>query len=888
MKFQLTPRFFYISIFIFLVIVITAFKQENDPFLTLLDKLNIHSSTHAYEKIHLHLDKPNYRSGDDIWLKGYLIHSKTNAPSALSKVMYVELISDQNKLAHRLTLPVIGGLAWGNFSIPDSIASGNYVIRAYTNYMRNFGDDSFFDKVIKISKPFYDNVFTSTKYRFKRDSIFSSIKITNGDGKVYANQEVSYTIISGDKISERGKVKTNAKGETEIDFKETGKTGLNNKINISMNVGDNRKIVKSISVHSNSKNKDVQFLTEGGILLEDLPQKIAIKAVGANGRGTDVTGAVVDELGNTITRFKTDHLGMGNFITNVQPGKTYKAKVKFEDGSEKEFPMPNAQKSGYALSVDNSNKEKVKIKVLATADKIGNGELKIVAQQNGNTNYVSRIKLSQQYLIIPIDKKELPTGIIQFTLFSEDNHPIAERIIFNKNYERKLNVKLDTSVLSKRLKGKSVFKIESKKDGAPIEGNFSVSVSQVDKSGISESNESHIFSSLLLTSDLKGYIENPNYYFLADDLKTNQNLDNLMLTHGWRRFLWKEIATDNQPPFKFLPETGINISGWVKYKNKPVENAKVGLMSKANGGIFMDTISNKDGWFSFKNLLFAENSFFTIDAKSQNVKDLDIELEQRFSSVADAYKSKADFETDHEISLLSFNAANDNYYKELKRLGINEEVLKLKDVTINQKRKKVIESANLNGAGNADRILTSEDFKFTSGSLLGDINNRLHLKTLPRVRDPLYILDGNSNIDVGMIEMIPSSEIETVELLMNASRTAIYGIRGSGGVIVITTKKGTGSGIAKNYQPEGLKNIQFSGYSPSKEFYSPQYETIADDNQKDFRSTIYWNPLVVTDKKGTAAFEFYNATEAGTYRMLIEGIDINGNLARKVFTYQVM
>ncbi|WP_316737137.1 TonB-dependent receptor [Pedobacter aquatilis] len=641
-----------------------------------------------------------------------------------------------------------------------------------------------------------------------------------------------------------------------------------------------------IPVFSNSKNTDVQFLAEGGTLIEDVAQKIAFKAVSANGRGENISGTIVDESGSTITRFSSSHLGMGNFITNVQPGKTYKAKVKFADGSEKEFALPQAQKSGYALSVDNS--DKVKIKVLASADKVGQGELKIVAQQNGSTCYVSRVKMSQQYLTIPIDKKQLPTGIVQFTLFSEDNSPIAERIIFNKNHDKNFDLMLDTVSVSKVKKGKSVFKVSADRDGEAIVGNLSVSVSQIDKTGVNESNESHIFSSLLLTSELKGYIEKPNYYFSADDTKTNQNLDNLMLTNGWRRFLWNDVNGNNQPPLKYLPETGISINGIVKSRNKPFEQAKVGLISKVNGGIYMDTVSNASGRFSFNNLFFADSSLFTLQAKSDKVKDLDIELEPRFANVSNTGRTKADFDTDLDVSLLTVNAANDNYYQEMKRLGIKEEGLRLKDITIKQSRKKVLESANLNGAGNADRILTSEDLKFTSGNLINDIYNRLHLKTVAqRFGNPLYVIDGNSGLDPSIVSGIDPSDVETVEVLINVSRTAAYGIRGSGGVIIITTKKGNGLVAAKNYQPDGLKNIQFNGYSSSKEFYAPQYASATDDNQQDFRSTIYWNPLVVTNEKGTASFEFYNAQEAGTYRMLIEGVDLEGNLARKVFNYEV-
>ena len=53
------------------------------------------------------------------------------------------------------------------------------------------------------------------------------------------------------------------------------------------------------------------------------------------------------------------------------------------------------------------------------------------------------------------------------------------------------------------------------------------------------------------------------------------------------------------------------------------------------------------------------------------------------------------------------------------------------------------------------------------------------------------------------------------------------------------------------------------------------------------RITIYWNPNIITDKDGKASFAYFNNDIKGTYRVVIEGIDDNGNLGRKVYRYKV-
>ncbi len=146
----------------------------------------------------------------------------------------------------------------------------------------------------------------------------------------------------------------------------------------------------------------------------------------------------------------------------------------------------------------------------------------------------------------------------------------------------------------------------------------------------------------------------------------------------------------------------------------------------------------------------------------------------------------------------------------------------------------------------------------------------------------MVIVDG---VEDGDFSGLQASDVETVEVLKYAS-ASIYGMNGGAGVLIITTKKGGGRNI-KDIASIGILPIAPMGFYKAREFYSPKYENTAITKQRDYRSTIYWKPELVTSKDGAASFDFYNADSKGTYRVVIEGIDDKGNLGRQVYRYKV-
>ncbi|MCZ4223796.1 carboxypeptidase-like regulatory domain-containing protein [Pedobacter rhodius] len=885
--------------FLAVLVGFAAFRIDDDPFSQIIKKLDEYTTKFQQEKVYLHLDKPYYAIGDDIWFKAYVLNSKTQAPSSISKILYVELINEKDSLKKLVKLPLMGGITWGDFKLTDSLSEGNYRIRAYTNYMRNFGTDFFFDKTIKIGNSWANKVFTFTDYKFSKENnaekVTATIHFEDKNGVAYKENEVSYEAQLDFRTVAKGKTKTDLKGDAVISF-TNNQSFLNKKGKIvaTITLDNKQKIVKSIPVTSTSNDVDVQFLPEGGTLVEELPQKIAIKALNGTGNGENIAGKIVDESGAEILDIATPYLGMGNFTLNAQPGKTYTAKIKFKDGSVKDFKLPQAQKSGYALSVNNLDTGKVVIKIMASASLTNSDELKIVAQQGGNVYYVSKAKVDKQVLVATIPKNKLPSGIVQFTLFSSTNQPIAERLIFNKNKIDVIDVKLNSSGASGSKKGKSGFTFDALNNDKPVIGSFSVSVTNATKVIPDEDNESNIFANLWLTSDLAGHVEKPNHYFLNNDLKTIRELDDLMLTQGWRRFLWKNVIGGAGPVITYKAEQSTSISGTVTKGGKPVPNGKVMLMSTKGGFFVMDTVTNAEGKFNFDNLVFNDSTKFVVQARTKaDRKFVEINIDAVPYQIVTKNKNSADIEVNVNNTLMKYIKESDNYFNEMTRLGLLERTIKLDEVVVTEKRNIAKNSSNLNGAGNADFVLTAKDLS-NCVQLSQCLNGRLPFVifrggipySTRSQNTPMNVIVDGMQVEPEFLDNLNANDIETIEVLRSIGNTAIYGSQGAGGVLVITTKRG-GSDVSYNNYAPGVVVINQKGFSASREFYSPKYDSQTTTSKADYRSTIYWNPQVVAGEDGKAKFDFYNADEAGTYRIVIEGIDAEGHLARKVYTYDV-
>lgn len=808
-------------------------QNTNAGFAIIVNSLDSLQRAVPVEKVHLHLDKPFYSVGDTIWIKAYVV-DQDNHLSDLSRVVHFDLINSADSIKASLVMPVSNGEAWGGLTLTDTLFyAGNYNLRAYTNVMRNFDGDYFYNR---------------------------SIAIVNA---------------LPPSINSPGKTETTANNTSVTEISKNGSADIS-----------------------------LTFFPEGGNLINGVPSIVAFKAVGTDGLSREVNGYIVDQKNERVATFASEHAGMGIFKILPTIDNTYSA-IMTVNGVEKHIPLPTVQNTGYGLSVTQDN-ENIIIKIISSAS-IPTDTLNIVAQANNEVFYTGQAFVNGRRFLAALPKKRFPEGILQITLFDKRFVPAAERLTFIKHNDQNIHIGLNDTRPGAQNNGKVQLNITATDaTGKPVQGAFSVAVTNADKVHYDDDSEISIFSNLLLAADLKGYIEQPNYYF-TDTLATKQkHLDNLLLTQGWRRFVWQDVLANKMRPVLFAPERD-NVTGLVvDSKKQPVAGARVSLFLKTGGMVLLNALSDARGKFRFDSVLTDKNEKYALTASDRTGKtkytvELDKPEEISIPSVV-----PRPFLPYPGLNTYLEGAQRD--YIALRDSGLLNGGKLLKEVVIKQTKKPtatqaaVTHSKNLHGPGNANDVITFLDLVRCNGAInlggclliLGKSNNIVYNNGAfysRGSRDPMAIyVDGGY---MGQDYDGALNDISSIEILRSISLSQIYGQPGFGGVILITTKTGdidynsyelerygVVKVVPKTIKP-ALSNLSLA---PRREFYVPNY-TVRATQQANFRSTIYWKPNIVTEKDGRATIEFMVGATPANYRVILEGIGINGQLGRRVFNY---
>jgi len=645
---------------------------------------------------------------------------------------------------------------------------------------------------------------------------------------------------------------------------------------------------------------DIQFLPEGGNMVVGVQSKIAFKATDGNGLGVNVKCTITDNTGKVAGEFASTHLGMGYFELKPEEGKTYKANMTFADGSKSDVNLPLAKSKGIVLTVNNDSIPNTAVRVEANPiyyNENKGKDFNLLIYSGGITVTV-QFKLDSPVVSLNIIKRLLQTGVARLTLSSATDEPLCERLFFIQNYDQ-INLVVNSNKTAYTTKEKVSIKINAKnRADSGVMGHFSVSVIDESKVAVDENTEKTILTNLLLTSDLRGSVEQPNYYFTSATDETRKNLDLVMLTNGYRKFEWKQMPGDINSS-AYLPENGLEINGVVKnVLGKPLVNATASLLSLPGNQLF-STRTNDKGLFRFSPLAFTDTIQFVlqaVNAKGKTVTEL-VYNEEPGLEVKPALQP---YNQDIAPVMSAYLQNNEKQQEELNKAGLGKGRF-LKEVKVRSIKPVKYETESLAGAGFADQVIHNKDFGNTL-SLPDALSGKLMGIRFTSSGEPggggvpvwlgagggsmLVVVDGlelpptRSNIDY-----LRANDVETVEVLKSGN-AAIYGFRGSNGVLVITRKKGKMKDL-KDIPSFGVLPITVQGYQKVREFYSPKYENKTDYNHPDLRSTIYWQPELITDKEGNASFEFYNADGNGTYRVVVEGIDEKGHIGRQVYRYKV-
>ncbi|TDQ10941.1 carboxypeptidase-like regulatory domain-containing protein [Pedobacter metabolipauper] len=896
-----------------LVLFLAFAPQSIDPVEKIVASLQKWAETNPQEKVYLHTDKPYYVVGDTLWFKAYVTVGGKNQLSAVSGSLYIELINEADSIAESIKLPLTAGMAKGNFVLSDlKTHEGNYRIKAYTQWMRNAGPDYFYDRVFSVGNSVANPVFTKIEYVYEKDqdktNVIAVLTYTDEAGKPYANKTVRYDLIRDDNRVSASKGETDGNGVLKVKFKGyNAKEFINTHLSTYISLDEEESIPKTFSIQTVSTQTDVQFFPESGNLVNGIRSRVAFKATGTNGLGVPVKGVITDNENNQVAEFAAAHLGMGFFMLNPEAGKTYQAKVTYPDGAVNTVKLPAAVQTGYVLSVyNNTATDTVLVRISAAASVYQNGpqDVSLIAQSGGDVFFSGSVTISKATASLQIPVKELRTGIVQFTLFSSTGAPLNERIIFVQNNDQMV---VNLSSAKKVYKQRERIDIDinaGDAEGKPLVGNFSIAV--IDESAVpsDETKETTILSQLLLSADVKGYIERPNYYFYDPSPQTKANLDLLMLTQGYRRFVWKDVIAGKNPVIPFKAEKLVtSVSGkLVTLLNKPVAGGNIKLIN-TKLGLVMDTITDNAGKFTFGNLIITDELSFTVQGRNPKGGDrVKVLLDRTPNQDQSPNFNIGDYNNDIRQSMQAYFLNNKKQDQDLQKNGMTGRAQQLKEVKIQVKNKWKSENKFSIDVleGHADQTI-----RFTAKDQCYDLLDCLRRKIqgaitfkqvegkncggvyMPFTRGQMMNVYLNGRmIDICEVENVMN--IDPVDVIkIDVIRTSIaLGSTMGGASILIYTKSVYTHGVT--YDPSVVSYAP-KGYSSVKEFYAPKHDQRYDYSSSfaDLRSTVYWNPAILTGKDGKAAFSFFNADGKGSYRVVIEGINAGGLLGRKVYRYQV-
>lgn len=763
---------------------------------TIASRLSAFAKNNLQEKLFVHTDRDFYLAGEIVWFKVYNTNSISNKPLDLSKIAYVELMDESGKAVLQAKVSLEKGSGSGSFYLPVSLSGGNYQLRAYTNLMKNFSADLYFEKTLTVLN-------TSSK-------------------------------------------------------------------------PDNTSSVSAF---------DIQFFPEGGQLIENMEGKLAFRATDNHGKGLEFSGIILDQDNNMISRFQPLQFGIGSFIFTPLAGKSYKALIEIGGKTiVKELPV---LKSGYSLRLLESG-DLIRVVIQASSG-VPSQDLSLLVHTRQDPKVANRISINANREDVIVNRDKLGDGISHFTLLSSTGIPLSERLYFKRSAES-LNFKISAGQEVFQSRKKVTLNLESM-DEKNEYSNADASITVYAANGI-DAPVADIQSYLWLKSELRGNIESPGYYFTNQGERVKEALDNLMLTHGWRRFVWEEVLKSKNVSMQYLPELeGHIISG--KIINEQTDKAADNITA------YLSVPGKKTHLYGAKSNTSGDIRFFTRDiyglseiiAQTDTRKDsiYRIEIASPFSLIPTFRNSYGKtFNEQVRLQLLSRNISmqvqnvfaaeklrtfypikvdsNAFYLKPDKkylldnfmRFNTMEEVL----------REYVVEVP----------VLRQKDEYFV-GAIV-----RPFTDAVPQTVEPLIILDGVPVFDKGnKIIRYDPKKVKELEVYM---KKYFLGPLSFNSILNFTTYKGNLEGFQLDRR---ATIMDYEGIQLKREFYSPVYETESQlsDRKPDFRDLLYWSPEVKIDASGKKTISFYTSDQEGIYTIVLQGISAEGRSGIVKSSFQV-
>ncbi len=656
-----------------------------------------------------------------------------------------------------------------------------------------------------------------------------------------------------------------------------------------------------------TKAKPVSFRTkvdlfpEGGYLINGLNMRVAFKAVNQFGLPAQIKGALLNNKNKVLDTLIVQHDGMGTFNIKPLAGENYYVRWKDAYGKSGITKLEEVKPEGASISIGRTN-EKALVKVERTNGAPENfKKMNLLVHMNGILLFKVDLNATDRNILnteIPID--ELQTGILQFSLFTSDWLPVAERIIYINNRLHEFSAKLIPQLTTLTKRGKNVIDVFVSDTTIT---NMSISITDA---SIEAGSINTIYSDLLLSADIKGKIHNPGYYLSSDSDSVTANLDLVMLTNGWRRLDWEKIKNNKLPELKFMPENEMmKIAGKVyglKSMSLPADvMLNLILVNKDSSRNMYFVPVNKDGSFENKGIFFYDTSrvFYSFNQNPTltNLAQVQFEngLVKNTAKSINYLDDKPIIWSDSiaNIKMSYFLAQQEDWKKRNSYKTLQEVIIKSKAKSKEQVLEEKYATGLFSGGDAYSFSLLDDPSAATALDIMTYLQGKVPGLTIV-TNGSQTSMNWRGSIPDLFLNEIPSSieSIRTVSVrdvaFIKVFRPPFFGAMGggSGGAIAVYLRKGGDFNNTPN-PGKGMPNTILTGYTRFKEFYNPQYENSNEFVDTDLRTTLYWNPYIITNKKNPRyRIQFFNNDFSSKHRVVLEGINASGKMTRVVSVFE--
>ena len=850
----------------------------------------------AVENVYVETDRPDYVAGDTIWFSAFVLDNLHMDSTSVSRILYVDLINADNKLEKHLKLIISNGRTCGDLALRKDAKNGIYRLRAYTQYMRNFQSEYLFEKDITIHQSNINNLIVLNPIIIKSidgDSVELHIKTILPDEYQAQGTQLEVFVRLNDTLSVR-KV-FNFKKDLNVSM------GFFVPSSLSCSFADIKLTLSDLTIISTQRLSiplksgiNLQFFPESGKMVDGIETVIAWKATDTKGNPTKINADIIDENQNKVTSISGDESGVGEFGFTPQFNNNYKALLNLS-GNKYIFNLPVTEPKGYIL---NFNADSGEILIKNNQNNFKNRHY-ILVSVRGVVYASIETKLDNKTLPIHLPLKMYPKGIVQITLFDSLFRPLAERLVFNNRPDKKMLIHVETDKKNYGQRERVNLTINvSDAAGNPVRSSLSLAAVDASKSD-STMNSPDIESYLYLTSELKGKVDYKLFNLADTTPADNKNIDLVMMTQGWRNFLWNSIRYTKTLKVLYPIEKCFYFDGAVyDYNNRSLGSDYRLDYFDLKTGYYGAVKISEDSRFRIEIPFFYDSHVLFVQNRNKR------ERVAKLGFILDTVPVPAISYRNNELPYVSYKSGSliTLYQKSTEIDSTNgpyKKYIKLAEVKIKAKSKPWYSTPD---------VTINLDKKDPTGKKFSNLFQMIYAEfgekaftakgfnAKGNIYNPILVVDGSpmtaaycppcyDTDHYDWAASIPVNEISNVKFYEAGSnlskwltpppppgapdpRKMFLPLVGLDALPIVsfTTYSNSYRG-----NPRGAIVFPFQGIFKAREFYQPDYEN-NDNKIPDKRTTIYWNPEVQTDSTGKVKVSFYNSDLKGEAQIRISGV----------------